>query len=370
MYGYNEVVFSMDDVLKRVSQEEIYEFIVGYKPEAHKYVISPVKSNDTKPGAWYEWWNGKLYFVDFGDPEGRVNRDCFQMLMDMQGIPLQTAVKMINDHFQLNNRPVIYPDIVSTFKSKKASNRDIISKQERLPTEITFKSRMFDDRDKKFWYNRFRINKPELMEDNVFAVIWYKFFSQKKKEWIVIRPDDICYAFNDFKDGRVKLYRPLIKTPIGKWITNCDQNDIGGIDRLPPTGRQLVVKKSYKDGRVLKNEGATTCWLQNEGMIPDNDILIPLCARFDDVPVFFDNDETGQKAAIKVVERINSFLPGRARPIWLPTIYPKDPSEMLDHNLQRELQQFLTTSNIVHNGNLTIKNTPIMGAPFDTTLSE
>jgi len=51
--------------------------------------------------------------------------------------------------------------------------------------------------------------------------------------YIVIRPTTRSYLIGNFGNGnRIKIYTPDKKGK-GKWITNCTQNDIGGLHQLP-----------------------------------------------------------------------------------------------------------------------------------------
>ena len=118
------------------------------------------------------------------------------------------------------------------------------------------------------------------------------------------------YAYTDFKDGRIKIYRPY-GTSESKWFTNCTQNDIGGIDSVIFSSKDLLITKSYKDYRVVKNLSINTVWFQNEGMIPNATILKFLCKKFKRIIIWFDNDEAGIRAAKLVASHIQSLFPGK-----------------------------------------------------------
>ena len=83
---------------------------------------------------------------------------------------------------------------------------------------------------------------------------------------VIIRPKTISYGYYEFVP-RVKIYTPSAPKHRGKWITNTNINDIGGLEQLPISGDKLVITKSYKDRRCLTNYGINTIWLQNEGII-------------------------------------------------------------------------------------------------------
>lgn len=351
MYGYSEFIpLNEEEILKRVSQEEIIEMALGYKPVPYQRITSPLKKNDTKPGAWFEWYNGKLFFQDFGD--NPTHRICFKFIADFYNVSFRDALKLVNTHFQLGlgssdemekPKPVI-------FHNPHQNQVQHASKQR---THIIYHPRPFNLQDKKFWFDRYKIGKQQLIDDEVTALIWYKFYSMTHNKWVIIRPSDVAYCYTEFKE-HVKVYRPFSPDKRGKWLSNCDENDIGGLSLLPPTGSVLTISKAYKDYRVLKNQGlSSTIWFQNEGCVPTEEIIRDLCSRFPRIYIFFDNDEGGIKNALKLAEIFNSFSPGIASPIWLPEIllqsHITDPSDLIWKRSQTELKHFLVEKDFYGN---------------------
>lgn len=358
MYGYSEFIpLTEEEVLKRVTQDEIIEMAIGYKPVPYQFITSPIKlqrgKQDTKPGARFEWWNDKLFFIDFGDnPSHRVY---IRFIMDFYNVNFDNALRIINTHFGLglghqNDEIIIKPVLYETAKAHQ--------NQERQRTHIIYRPRPLGVRDKPFW-NPYKISKEQLIQDEVMAVQWYKFFSHTHQRWIVINPRDVCYVYTEWKE-RVKIYRPFAKL---KFLTNCAANDVGGYRSLPQSGKILVITKAYKDYAVLTNQTLTSVWFQNEGILPSDEIIIDLCERFDDIYIWFDNDEPGIKASFKLTAKINSFYPAKALPIWLPEELLlkkiKDPSD-LQKNDQKQLEQFITQKGLYGNSRYSSDNSPFM----------
>ena len=129
-----------------------------------------------------------------------------------------------------------------------------------------------------------------------------------------------------------------------RFLSNCTQNEIGGLEFLPDSGKNLIITKSYKDYRVLKNQGLNVIWFQNEGMTPNKPILVELCKRFTYITVFFDNDETGIRESKKISELLNSYK-GKAGQMYLPQALlhkgVKDPSDFYSKYGKELLIQFL-----------------------------
>lgn len=324
-----------NQILEYVSEKQIFGLVFKQEPVIYQYITSPFRK-DSNPGCWFEYSpRGALRFVDFANNKiingiKMNNIDCFD------------AVQI---YYKLGN----FYKTLEFIKEKLIDEKDVKPKARIIkPTtkreiEIYIEARDFDSRDRRFW-SRYGISRQNLVNDNVFAVKRFKMLNTRGGD-ILKRVYDPCYAYTKFKDNRKKLYRPFKKGK-GKFLTNCSANDIGGIDSVDKGARQLLISKSYKDWRVLKNTGLNCVWFQNEGMIPSDEILVSLCKNYDDIVVFFDNDEAGITASMKVANSINRFFPFRARPLYLPEHLNlerkiSDPSDMYYRMGIKNLEQFL-----------------------------
>ena len=128
-------------------------------------------------------------------------------------------------------------------------------------------------------------------------------------------------------------------------------NDIGCYESLTQTGEKLVITKSYKDCRVLRNLDLNSIWLQNEVTIPSRNIFEDLCNRFKKIFVIFDNDSTGLAFSKKIVDTINSIKAGVAINSSLPVYYSlegiKDSSDLVKNKGLEELTKFLKLNQIL-----------------------
>lgn len=349
MYSYSEFApLTKEEIIKRVSQEEIYEIVTDYLPQADKYVCSPIRDDKNK-GAYYEWVKGILYFKDFADPIRRI-RDCFQFIMEEFNLNYNGALEYVNNYFQLglgsagDVKPVLYSIGNFSSRHKNTLNNDRSKKEEFEIRDIITKSRTFTDLDRVFWYERYGIRKQHLIEDNVFPTLWYKFYSSKKKQWLVIRPQDICYTLNEFDDGYKKIYRPFAPTSNSKWLTNCTENQVGFINKPLFSDKRLWITKAYKCCRVLHNQNLNSRWFQSETMFPKDEILIKLCNQFDDIVIWYDNDKTGIEGGKKLKNKILELIPNKK---VKGIIYPKnnlgikDPSDLRHKKGEKELQTFI-----------------------------
>lgn len=331
MYGYaSDNDITAQQVLQKVSQEEIFEFILGVPFDMSERYLSPLRLEDTRPGCRFDIRaDGAILFIDFGD-KIQTHNTCFGLVMRYHNVRLQGAVSIIIAHFNLSDDYNDYIPVDKVFAHKEYTPRTI--------STITYDKIDYVKRDKLYWSN-FLITTDQLLSDNVFST--NKFYIERegssKKSISIMAP---CYAI-DFI-SRVKLYQPFSNKY--RFITNCDENNIGNFDSLPRIGDNLVIAKSYKDHRVIRNFllKIFTIWFQNEGCVPSLEILKNLTERFVNIIIFFDNDKAGIEAAIKLTNIFNSFRPDCTKMIHLPirtdrTMQWKDPGEFIKKEGQYDL---------------------------------
>jgi len=349
-YKYSDHRFYIDKdlILEKVSQEEIFEFAYGIKVELYKNICSPIRENDTRPKCYFEYYGDTLHFVDWGS--NRVRSDCFNAVQDAFKISFYKSLLVINEYFDLG---IGQATGLPTPKKNKPLSITREPKVVKNFNKIEVKTRKFNNTtDKSFWSNRYQISLKNLEEDNVFPIVWYKVFSKRMQEYVTIRPNTRSYAIYSREGDRFKIYTPDAKGR-GKFVTNCVQNDIGSIDSLTYESENLVITKSYKDCRVLRNFGIESIWLQNEGMTPDDDILFPVIQKYNKVFIFFDNDQTGLNTSFNLAEHINRNFENKAFSITLPLellkFGIKDPSDLIHRKGKEPLKHFLDTKNLLNN---------------------
>lgn len=320
MYGYQEYIeITPEQILQKITQQEIFEFVLQEPFEFSSRYCSPCR-DDKKPGCRFEEReDGTIIFVDFGElaSTGRTHRTCFGMVMDKFKVNLQGAIELVMQEFKLSNDLTQYEVVNRVVYEKKIQRSD---------KKITFLSQPYTKANKIYW-SQFLIRPQELIEDNVYAT--KKFFIEEsggvKK---TIHTYKHGYAM-DFIDA-VKIYQPYSEKY--KFITNCTENHIGNIDNLPQTGKELIIQKSYKDHRIVRNviKNSNVIWFANEGCVPDMSILVSLVERFEVITIFFDNDEAGILAATKLVAIFNAIRPNCCKMVYLPTI-----------NIYKDLGEFI-----------------------------
>lgn len=330
-----------EDILKYVTEGEIFSLVFGYVPQEGDVVTSPLRQ-DNNPDCTFSYSiYGNLNFVDFGSQvkdRGRtiIRLDCF---------------RMVQEYFGLKN---FYETMVFVkerlIEGKELEEIEIEKREkvERKKVEIFTNLRPYIIEDKMYWQDRFGITRDNLINDKVFPVSEYKLTNTKKGD-LHFRARSITYCFSEFKSGNKKLYIPNEKGN-KRFITNCNMEDIGGVGEMSYENESLVITKSYKDCRVLKNQGLNAIWLQSESVLPDLKVLLPLCSRFKKIFIFFDNDETGIRMSQELQGILSSFLEGEVVSLMIPVFLIcegiKDPADYIEKMGREVLLKFLIERNV------------------------
>ena len=349
MYGYFEYVpLTALEILSRVSDREIFEMV--FKQDiitGKEHLYHAPYRNDKHADCYFEEFNGILTFIDFADFPIKP-KNCFNLVERTYNLSYDDALLYINQHFKLG-LGYSSDTIVEKREFENGLKVHEIVEESKKSRTITLLPREFNDKDRQFW-SKYEITKQNLIDDRVIPISLYRATSRKGINFSS-RPMDIMYAYTDFEDNRVKIYRPKANKK-DKWFTNCTQDDVGNINQLPETGDILVITKSYKDCRVLRNQGVNSIWFQNEGMVPNKAILTQLCNRFKSIYVWFDNDQTGLASGRFITEYINTINPNSTIHIYLsPKLLRenniKDPSDLISTLGKDKLIEFMINKNIL-----------------------
>jgi hypothetical protein len=319
---------SSEEILNTIKEEDIFSIVIKEDINLIDKYIAPYRE-DNNAGCYFEEYQNRLYFIDWAD-FNNVQKNCFAFISKCYNLDFLGTLEFITNYFKIEQEGELKRDIIITKKT-------ISSKIDR---PIFIAKRDFNDKDKSFWLP-YGITRKQLLEDNVFPITAYSSVS-KKGNVFIINCYDIAYAYTEFKD-RIKIYRP--KNSEYKWYTNCTQNDVGNFNNLPSSGELLIITKSYKDCRVLRNLGLVTIWFQNEGQIPNQLILKDLVKRFKKIVVWFDNDSTGIGSSQMISSLLNSIVPNKSKSITLPPILLrqniKDPSDFIKSFGKNKLEEFV-----------------------------
>lgn len=282
-------------ILSQISEEKIWSVSLGFEPNEGDYITSPFRK-DNSPGCKFirNKQSGLLCLYD-GASVGSVNGirllsvDCFQSIQILKGYSEGLVLSKIQE--LVNQGKVEGLDLGSTIVKKVKSKSKSKSK-----TLIYYWERKWNKWDKEYW-NSYRITKEQLVSDGIIPIDSWGLKSEGSSDWKKFWCSHWCsYIINDdsWRD-RIKGYMPYSKSL--RFFGNVDNNCIGGFWDLS-SEKDIIIKKSYKDWRVIKNLGLNTIWFQNEGMLPDLELFKEFKnCRF---TILFDNDKAGIKAAYKI----------------------------------------------------------------------
>lgn len=345
MYGYNNYVQTDKETLLSLldSQESVFNLIITEEIKLNKESLykAPYRE-DNHASCYFEYYNDILYFIDF--PDGKP-KNCINFISRCYNISYMEAMEFISEKFNLG---LGFTDNCCNKNSSAVKqiikNKSILYKPAlKINKNIKIFPRNFEIKDKKFWC-KYGITKQQLIDDKVVPVKAYEAYNKKGELFNKITP--VGYAFTDFDNNKVKIYCPY-DNKFGKWFTNCSSDDIGNIKDLIP-GKLLIITKSYKDCRVLRNLGYNSIWFQNEGMIPNKNILFEIMNKVPEIYIWFDNDNTGISKSIAITDylkNINRNVKNNIASITLPPVLLdkdiKDPSDYIKTFGKNSLLNFI-----------------------------
>ena len=297
-YGY----ISKQAIYNTVDQLFIWSAIFGYSVEEGGKYCSPFRT-DLHPGCRLNRYQNRYLLSDFGNRDYH-NIDIVKGIQYKYGLNFIEALSMIADLY-INNH---MPNTISPIYTKKEhSNFEFYLESKPIPFNIHHKN----------YFSKRGISKQNLIDDNIEAVNQYRCNSRKDPNTLYNFYTPLGYRIN-FDSGHQKIVLPKSKI---RFVTNGNENDIGGI--FDYSRDQLIITKSYKDYRVLKNIGLNVCYTMSEGVLPEK--LKEIIVYFKDVIIFYDNDDPGIKAA----SDLKLFL-DNGRIINIPShLNCKDPDELM-----------------------------------------
>ena len=331
MYQYQPSI-NQEFILQRYSQEEIFRFLLGEEIFIGKYYYFAPYRRDKTPGCFFNYYKNYLYFVDFANTPSHFN--CFQLWSLLYDIDIDLVPEAI-----YNSIESLDPSTIKGKRLKENFTKPTITPKPKNPTIITILPRTFIVEDKTYWA-QYGITSAQLKSDKVIPVSAFKVETNKI---FCQKPQTLCYAYTDFENNHKKIYQPY-GSKHEKWITNCNKNDIGQIKNLTSIPDQLIISKSYKDCRVLRNHNFASVWFQNEGQCPEEELLVSLLKGVKKIRIFFDNDHTGLTKSAELSQKIQA-LGYEAKPMALPEFllkqHIKDISDLYSAKGQTEVLNFL-----------------------------
>ena len=281
MYGFSDPdKLITNRTLREINQIKIFEdlFQQGEIVFDEKKYFS-IFRKDSEPGCYFELYEDIVCFIDRAEGNhDKIQRNCLNAVAELHKCSLEQAYALIcNKGYDKVGTEMLAK--LNTSLGKKKSER----------VSFSFTEVPFSKEDVLFW-SQYLITPEQLKEDGIFSrskLQWYK--NGKKR---TIRTDfhrSFC-IYNG--DNRQKFYFPFFRN--FRFISNTNADSIGNFGAVNWALDYLIITKSYKDCRVLRNilGAQNVIWFHSEGSIPLLEILSDI-ATFDKILIVYDNDRQG-----------------------------------------------------------------------------
>ena len=283
---YNIDIF-VEDILKYVTQEQIFSFYLGEEITNIGVYHSPLRE-DNIPSFGLFFHKNKPNILMFKDLATGDSGDFAQMVAKMYGISRIDALwkvaydlKLSELNIDLQKAPINYTKILN--------RKDKI--------KLGIKVRDWSLVDKNYW-SSFGITKKTLEKYRVYPIS-HVFYND-----VAVATSIYAYAYLEDKDGVItyKIYQPF-EDKRKKWITNTNAGIHQGYSQLPKKGKILILTKSLKDVMSIHDcLGVAAIGLQSESIMMKHSVMEEYKSRFKKIYCLFDNDEAGKKLSSRFTE--------------------------------------------------------------------
>ena len=319
-------VLSTETILSRVQPYDIFNHYHG-PFKIGELTHSPFRI-DKKPsfGIYVSKENGELLYNDYLLGGG----SCIAYVKYKYQCSYAQALQMINRDFNLNL--TFYNSSTNSNDIDHIVSKPIITGYKPKPKSIIkiyITVRKWLQRDKEYWYDRYKITSKTLSYFNVYPITRFYFDKQE------MYSNKLSYAYY-FKPGIFKIYQPLNQMGRGKWYSNID-TDLSwqGYDQLPNKDDILFITSSMKDVMVLYELGYSAIAPHTEKQRLDIELYKELKERFTNIIIYYDNDEAGVKHSIKLTTKFKVTY------INNPKNEPKDPSDYIEKYNMDKLKELI-----------------------------
>jgi hypothetical protein len=280
-------LITREDILKHVTQEEIYGFYMGENIKNLGVYHSPLREDNIPSFALYfhKIHHNTLMFKDFA------TNDCGDfvvLVMKLFNLNYSNALFKIAYDFGLSS--------LNISSNKVNINYTKLEHKERV--NLAVKLRQWEKHDKDYWTS-FNIRKSTLHKFSVFPIS-HVFYNSN-----AVKTHKYAYVYVEEKDGIVtyKIYQPF-ENKQKKWINNANYTVHQGYKQLPNTGELLIITKSLKDVMSIHDTlNIAAIGLQSESVMMKESVMEEYKSRFKRVVCLFDNDEAGRKLSVGFTER-------------------------------------------------------------------
>lgn len=319
-------------ILSRFSEEQIMEFYLRM-PIKRGLFRSPLRKDKEPTCSFYRNSSGDLIFKDFATGQ---HLNIFGVVQDMFKCNYFEALRIIANDFGIIKSN-------SIAKNPGKINKNSIKIKDKEMSKIQVEIQDFTDLELK-WWKKYGVTLDILKKFNVYSCK-HIFLNDQ----LFAKSQQHCPIFGYYgkKYHGLELWRCYFpKRTSFRFITNWPSKKIQGYDQLPKKGKLLVITKSMKDCLCLYSMGITAIAPNSETQFISESVLNDLKNRFENIVVFYDNDETG----ITFMNQIKKKYPELIY-TWIPRhLKSKDISDFYKDNGRK------TTLNLIKNFIIWLKN--------------
>ena len=277
----NDFKLTKDNILKYVTQEDIFEQFLGVRPVIRKKLLAPYRK-DKNPDCYFYMNGNKLRFRD---PAYPLNEDCFGIVMKLNRCNFGEALELIASHFDLIEKRNNKQFVTSLYKE----NGIVDNGSSVISPAFNLKNKESNWRKEELAYWAEYYITPEILKEfKVFSINAYYINGSLR---YMYSPYDIGFCYAQYEDGepKYKMYHPLRD----KYRFISTMSLIDGYTDLPETGELLLITKSRKDRMCLSIFGIISIAPQAEGNYIPKEILEDLDNRFETIIILYDFDRAG-----------------------------------------------------------------------------
>jgi hypothetical protein len=277
---------SLDSILEKVTEYDVYSYYIGDKFSIGKVISSPFREDKNPSFGIFK--SNKTSSLLYKDLSTGSTGNCVQFVQQLFKLSYRDSLIKILDDYK-NNLLKISTEGITIKEDYRSTN-----------TIISVRKKPFCKTDDLYW-NQFGLFRDDLRHFNVYPIQEY---------WIneIVQP----WSYNEANPGysyqvynKYKIYKPKALKKEGKWIGNCTNYDIQGLEQLDDKGHLLIITKSLKDVMVLYKLGYKSIAPNSENNGVPKCIIDNLKSRFTKILILYDNDEAGRKGAINLSTKTN-----------------------------------------------------------------
>jgi hypothetical protein len=276
-----------DEILKRITEEQIFEKYLGMPVDDSVTYINPLRLDKRAGCRFYRASNNRIYFKDFSK---KYHWDCFNVVQFINNnCSFTDAMRIIIKDFKLNTINAQYDITPQEFK--------------KFRSRIQIATRSWDLQDVQYW-NQYSLDISRLTDYRVYPckAIWLN------GDYYRCKPNDPCYAYYFGKiDGIdiIKLYFPFRKE--NRFFQNSikDDNLLQGESYLKYQSNTLVLTKSYKDVMCFDLFNLDSVAPTSEYQILTQSQVDYFKTKYRNIVCVADHDDTGRQFALEHWRKYN-----------------------------------------------------------------